>query len=125
MKYVIAGDPSYFTVSRSSQKDIFNNQKYRKVVTEITIASQHDERPMYDGKIHVDFTFYLRSPKSKRYGDLEGAYDPKIPDLLKLVKFIEDVATGILYKNSCIICSVSAKKRYSRKPRTEFEVKIL
>ena len=44
------------------------------------------------------------------------------PDLSNLIKFIEDVATGILYKDDCIIAELVSYKHYDTNPRTEFMI---
>jgi Holliday junction resolvase RusA-like endonuclease len=44
------------------------------------------------------------------------------PDLSNLIKFIEDIAIGILYGDDSIIAEIYARKCYDATPRTEFEL---
>ena len=43
-----------------------------------------------------------------------------IPDLSNCIKFIEDICSGVVYKDDAIIASISSKKLYDNEPRTEF-----
>lgn len=56
---------------------------------------------------------------------LMTAYHQYKPDLSNLLKWIEDCATGIIYRDDCIIASICAKKLYAESPRTEFTVEQL
>ena len=55
----------------------------------------------------------------------EGKYHISRPDLSNLVKYIEDVASGIVYTNDCFISVIYASKRWSSNPRTEFWLEVI
>lgn len=125
MLYVLPGNPVPLARARHSRYNIYDSQKNTKLVAGITIQSQHDSRPLYDGNIHLDIIFYMNIPKGKRRDNLEGCYHVFKPDLSNLIKFVEDLCTSILYHDDSLICSISATKKYSTEPRTEFEVRMI
>jgi Holliday junction resolvase RusA-like endonuclease len=43
-----------------------------------------------------------------------------IPDLSNMIKWVEDICVGIVYKDDAIISSITSKKMYDENPRTEF-----
>ena len=76
----------------------------------------------------MDITFFMRP--SKKFTALNkktfiNQYHTFIPDLSNMIKYVEDTAQGILYKNDSIISSITAKKVYDLNPRTEFTLKTL
>jgi Holliday junction resolvase RusA-like endonuclease len=125
MLYVLQGDPVPLARARHGRHGIYDSQKNTKLIASITIQSQHNNQPLYEGSIHLDIMFYMKIPKMKRNNNLEGCYHVFKPDLSNLIKFVEDLCTSILYHDDSLICSISAAKKYSNEPRTEFEVKIL
>lgn len=125
MKYVIMGAPIPLARPRFSKKTVFDSQKHKKLIMGIHLRNQHQDKPMYTGNLHMDIVFYLISPSVRKHGDMEEAYHVKRPDLSNLIKFVEDIGTGILYEDDALICSLTATKKYSKEPRTEFEITVL
>ena len=94
----------------------------------INLASQHDKDPLFEGPVHLDITFFMPIPVKtprKRANEMLDAPCFFKPDLSNLIKFLEDLGSGVLYKDDAIIASVSAKKVYSINPRTEFSISSL
>lgn len=92
----------------------------------IHLQSQHNTMKKFEGPIHLDVTFFFEYPssmaKSKR---LMGSFKHTKSDLSNLIKFVEDIAIGVLYDDDSIIASISAKKVYDSKSRTEFTITLL
>lgn len=121
MIYVIKGDPIPLARHRMGAHGAYDIQKKEKLMVGITLASQHDRLPLYEGYLELDITFYLKTSKKK---PKTGWHNFK-PDLSNLVKFVEDVGSGILYVDDSIISSIIAKKMYDENPRTEFTIREL
>lgn len=122
--YVIDGDPTPLARARVGKGRVWDAQKQIKMYWRVNLERLHQDRSLFHGPLHVEMNFFMPMPKSshKRWAQIVGTYHLFRPDLSNLIKFIEDVATGILYKDDCEIASIWSKKRYDKKPRTEFIV---
>ena len=125
--YILPGDPVPLARARMSHKTkrVFDPQKQRKLYSGITIRSQHNERPFYDGPLILSVTFYMPIPKTRRNENLEDKPHIFKADLDNLIKWVCDVGNGILYKDDSIIAAVIAKKVYGNPARTEFTLRKL
>jgi len=100
-------------------KSALNSQNRERVIKASDLASAE--------VLHVDFIFHLPIPETdtetQRKAKLWGLIPHNIkPDTSNLVKFYEDAANGILYRDDCMIVSLTAEKRYSDNPRTEINI---
>ncbi len=120
--YVIDGDPTPLARARVGKGRVWDSQKQTKMFWRVNLERMHGERPLFTGPLHVEMNFYMPMPKAahKRWDQMVNSYHLFRPDLSNLIKFIEDVATGVLYRDDCIISSIWSKKRYDKIPRTEF-----
>ena len=120
LKYVIIGDPIPLYRARFSSisNRMFDSQKEIKLVTGITLLSQHNEQPLLEGPLHLDIHFFFLTPIRKQH--LNKKWHVYRPDLSNLVKFYEDISTSIIFNDDCIIAKITAQKSYDKKPRTEF-----
>lgn len=125
MIYVIKGDPIALARPRYNKRTVYDAQKNKKLVAGIELRNQHGSLPFLEGALHLDINFFLKIPTKSKHSCLDNRYHIYRPDLSNLLKFIEDIGTGIIYKDDSIICSINASKRYSVEPRTEFEVTVL
>lgn len=130
MIYVIPGEPQALArprFSRQSQR-VYNPMRNQMLILSITIQSQHNNKPLFEGPIHMDVTFFMPYPskltKAQRT-DIQGSYHFTRSDLDNMIKFLADLCNGVLYKDDAIIASISAKKVYSDNPRTEFSFQSL
>lgn len=128
-RYVILGDPTALARTRvTATNRVWDSQKQIKLAQGIQLANQHNEAPLLSGPLHMNITFYMAIAPSTRKKNIVGSYHYFRPDLDNLVKFVCDIATGIIYHEDCIISSLIAKKIYDDEPRTVFyitEVKSL
>lgn len=125
MKYIIKGDPVPLARPRFHMRRVYDSQKHKKLVAGISLQQQHDNRPFFEGNLQLIMTFFLKIAKKRDISKYDQQYHAQRPDLSNLIKFVEDIGTGILYKDDAIIASVTAEKFYSTEPRTEFEIKVL
>jgi Holliday junction resolvase RusA-like endonuclease len=82
----------------------------------------HKSHLFIDGPLHLEVNFYMPMPSSwseKKKAKMDGKPHVFKPDFSNLLKFVEDCATGICYKDDCLIASVTGKKVYSTASRTE------
>lgn len=125
MRYVIEGLPVPLQRARFVERHCWDAQRQLKTNLKIILDSQHDGRPFYSGPIRMEFWFYFpfkqtmsESKKAQGYGRSHIFR----PDLSNLIKMYEDIATGILYQDDCIIAEIVARKCYDAHSRTEFEI---
>lgn len=126
--YKIPGEPIALARPRFSlsSKRVYNSQRNTMTAASIYLQSQHNTGKPYEGPLHLDIVFYFPIPKKTPKSKLSTfIYHHYRPDLSNCIKFIEDIAIGILYKDDAIIASISAKKVYDSNPRTEFTIQSL
>lgn len=122
-RYIVPGTPIAWKRAGRSGNRFFDQQVQDKINWSIYLDSQHDDKTMFEGPIHVDFLFYFKIPHShskKKKLSLLGFPHIFRPDTSNLIKFVEDTITGLLFSDDCIISSLSAKKLYDDEARTEF-----
>jgi len=120
LKYVIPGDPVALARARHTGRGTcYDSQKELKCSLGIFINNVHEDRPFYEGPLHLDIVFFMKIPKRIR---TISPFHLFKPDLSNLIKFYEDIATGILYRDDCLISKITASKIYDKNPRTEFTV---
>lgn len=120
--YVIKGNPIPLARARHGNRKTWDAQKQIKLVTALELEDQHSGRPLLVGPLFLDVCFFFEIPESysaRRRVTTIGCFHDFKPDLSNLIKFIEDIANGIIYKDDCSIASVTAKKVYDEEPRTE------
>jgi Holliday junction resolvase RusA-like endonuclease len=126
--YVINGMPYYVGQRRAPSSDKYQAQKASIIVASIFLESQHEGKPFIEGPVSMHITFFSLPPsniKSNKRTSMAGLPHTSRPSLFPLLKFIESVSTGILYKDPAIICQIEVKKIYDMFPRTEFYFKKL
>lgn len=126
MKYILVGNPIALARPRLSGKNVYDSQKHLKNDVALQLLNQHAGRPFYEGPVEFHVSFYLPISKSTgtilKRSKLENRLHTSRPDLSNLLKFVEDVGNGIIYKDDAIITKITAEKRYSLEPRTELIV---
>jgi Holliday junction resolvase RusA-like endonuclease len=122
-RYVIKGEPVHLARARHSNGRVYDAQKHIKLVNGLQLVEQH-EGPFLCGPLELDIVFYMPISKTslKRAEQMKGTPHIYTPDLSNLIKFVEDIATNIIYKDDCLIASIIAKKMYDLDSRTEFTI---
>lgn len=125
MRYVIEGNPVPLQRVRFVNRHCWDAQKALKTKIGIDIERQHDGVPLISGPLRLVITFYFSIPASysmaKRSACMIRSHISR-PDLSNLIKFVEDIAIGIIYNDDCTIAEIEARKCYDATPRTEFEI---
>ena len=122
--YTITGDPVALARARHAEHRVYDSQKQLKLVVGLQFVNQHGDKQKFSGPVLLDIKFFMALPQ-KFPLSLPGSYHPYRPDLSNLIKWIEDVATGIIYKDDCIIAQINSQKLYDRNPRTEVTITSL
>lgn len=120
--YTIPGNPIPLARARFRSNHVYDAQKHLKISSAIYLQSQHNGRAIYTNALKMYVIFFMPIPSgstAKKRASLLDTYVWKKPDLSNLIKFIEDTATGILYHDDRLICSIEAHKVYDYEPRTE------
>jgi Holliday junction resolvase RusA-like endonuclease len=129
--YVVYGNPIPLARCRYSGVRVYDSQKNLKLIWGIGLQKQHNDEEMFIGPLQLELFFYFPIAKKgvshNKIQSLKSTWHFKRPDLSNLLKFVEDVATGIIYEDDCIISEVLVKKFYDdgNGPRTEFTIREL
>ena len=121
--YIIPGDPVALARARTrGDGGVWDPQRQIKLVCGIQLRNQHEDKAFFSGPLHIAITFFMEMTPTHKRKNLQGTFHHFRPDLDNLVKFLFDIGSDILYKEDCIISSLSAKKVYDLDPRTEFTI---
>jgi Holliday junction resolvase RusA-like endonuclease len=122
--YILEGIPIPLARARYGNGKTWNPQKEEMLYYRIMLEGQHSDRSLYEGPLKLDITFYMPIAKTseKRAHEIDGSWHHYRPDISNLLKFVEDIATGVIYKDDCLISWVECHKKYSVTPRTEFKI---
>lgn len=126
-RFIIPGNPIAWQRANPGKTRMYDAQKKIKLDYTYQIQSQYSCKDLLDGPLELDITFYFRMPPShhKHFDKLRLTPHHFRPDLSNLVKLIEDVGSGVLYKDDSLIASLIARKLYDDNPRIEFFLKEL
>jgi Holliday junction resolvase RusA-like endonuclease len=123
--YVLTGIPVPLARPRFSGTVVYDSQKSLRFAKAIELKAQHNHSWQFDGPLHMELVFYMPIAKSlskTRRLAAEHTIHSKKPDLSNMIKFVEDVATDILFSDDALIASCRAFKLYSNDPRTELSI---
>lgn len=104
----------------------YDSQKQVKAESQLELRFQHGYCKLIEGPISLEITFFMKIPASYSKKKKDALIDQphiKKPDLSNLIKYLEDVAQGIIFRDDAIIDKITAKKQYSDNPRTEFIIR--
>jgi Holliday junction resolvase RusA-like endonuclease len=118
--YILKGEPEALVLRRSDDVIGWSNHKERKLITDISLESQHDDRPFLSGSLSFDVAFYFPVPTSIRakIKAKQGEYHKTKPSIALLFNFLEHSAEGIIFADAESISKTSCVKLYDREPRT-------
>ncbi|MGJ0429600.1 RusA family crossover junction endodeoxyribonuclease [Methylobacter sp.] len=116
--YVIPGAPIPLARPRFG-KHVWDSQKLIKEEVGLWIITQRPKGyELLKNALELHITFYFKRSKHNKL-----PHHSIKPDLSNLIKFYEDVCTGILYDDDKQIIKIVAEKNYDDYPRTEFYLK--
>ena len=114
MLYTIPYEPTPLSSLRLNRGKGWDTSKQTEFNVRNTLHNQHHPKILYASPIIIDITFYLPH-KNKNYREPD-------PDLIDLIRFIEEMAIGALWNNTRIIKTMAARKTYSKTPHTIIDI---
>lgn len=117
-KYIIPGKPIPLARPRFSKGRVYDPQEEEKNEVWMYIRRQQNG-PMLMGPVHFEIKFFMKKPKKWK----GNVWHSNKPDLSNLIKFYEDIGTGILYYDDKQISKISAEKVYGDEERTEITIR--
>jgi len=122
----------YASKGLSSRTHVYDAQKKAKTTSIAEIQRQfelhHSPNCVLDGvALRLDVRFTLATPKSQKmqYSKLHGKPHIIRPDTSNMIKYIEDVCSGLIYRDDALISKILAYKRYGLESYTEFKVSVM
>lgn len=122
--YVIPGTPVPAHPVTSDSRRFWSDHKQTRLRYRLTLEEQHPDEPI-SGPLSFNVTFYLPIKPIKQTRKLYGQPHARSPSIHALVTYLERVAAGVLFKKGITIASITAKKLYDQKPRTELTITTL
>lgn len=116
--YSLPGKPTPLARPRLGKNNVYNPQKQAMIAHGYLLNTQHHQEPS-DQPVGIHVLFYFKEPlthKKKHDSSAPARHyaHTKKPDLSNLVKYIEDVANGILYLDDQQIVEIHARKLYGQ-----------
>lgn len=123
-EYIIIGDPIPLARHRHGGGKTWDPQKQLKLVWSLQLLDQHNNKPWFEGPLHIDVIFFMPKPKTsdKQKALLEGKPHHIKPDIDNCLKFVMDCANKVIFKDDSCVSSVYVVKKYSNNPRTLIQV---
>lgn len=122
--YILKGEPEALVLRRADDITGWNTHKERKLIVDISLESQHDDRPLFAGDLWVDVTFYFTIPHPIRAKTkaLDGDSHICKPSLFLLLNFLEHSAEHIVWADTVNVARMTCTKLYDKEPRTELTI---
>ena len=123
--YLIPQKPIPWKRAGKNGTRVYDTQVNEKIAFGLYLLKCHGSSPIFSTPIELDVTFFMPTAQQK-IKQLQK-YHSGTPDLSNLIKFLEDaiVDTQAIIVDDRIISSITARKVYSDKPRTEFIIREL
>ena len=120
-KYILYGEPIPLSRCRHGRRE-WDQQQEQKVLAALHLSHLHNDKPLFRGplELNIDFFFGISQKTSAHKKFLSHIQAPQIS---RLIKFIEEIASGVLFADEYTIASISSRKLYDFTPRTEFSIK--
>lgn len=114
--YILPGKPIPLQRPRFIKGHVFDPQSSEKMHLRTYLRFLLPKNHLIvEGPVELYITFFMK--QSKKSTAIEHI---TVPDLSNMVKFYEDLCTGILYVDDRQITKIIADKKYDKNPRTEF-----
>lgn len=122
--YIIKGEP--MAVNQTYEGSIWSEHKAHRLNIEMQLRNHHEGKPLLSGPLKVSFYFYIGISEKAKGKKKPGDYHNSAPSIANLVKFIEDIGKGIVFKSNYEITHIErVEKIYDLNPRTEIYIEEL
>jgi Holliday junction resolvase RusA-like endonuclease len=118
--YVVYGNP----VSRRGTHPTigWHEQRTAHMRWHIELEEQHGKAPLFRGAIDISVDFYFPIPFKLQDKINPGATHSVKPDIYGYFEYVHSIARNFLYSENAVISSLSCRKLYDKRPRTEFTI---
>jgi hypothetical protein len=118
--YILKGEPESLVLRRSEDIAGWNAHKERKLIADISLESQHNDRPMFSESIALDAIFYFPVPHPVRakIKAKQGDIHSDKPCIYLLLNFLVHSCLGIFFADTFNVVHTSGLKLYDKEPRT-------
>lgn len=128
LTYILSGDPVPLARPRVTKWGVYDSQSVLRKSAALDLQLQHSFGGLLNGPLKLDVTFFMPLPASwskKKKASQEEQPHVSRPDLDNLIKWLCDIAGGIIYHDDCIISQINARKIYGLSPCTKFTLQEL
>lgn len=114
--FMIEGEPVSYPELKTTHYRTWSSHREHKLKYEISLGNQFENQSMLAGPLALEVQFYFSSKTAK-----PKSHSTK-PDLNRLVRFIQETCTGIVYGNDALLAYIFSSKHYDINPRTQFSI---
>lgn len=115
--FIIKGEPVAIKAHHLDQR-YWDHFKQSKLDAQNKLEKQLNGFEPLRKPVNLELGFYFE-PKGLRKPAHPSKLSHEAPDISDLIKFVECVTNGILFRDPSIISSITSFKRYSNDARTE------
>lgn len=112
--FTLSGDPVCIFKDTGNSMRVRDTYSENRCRCEITLANQHENQKMITEPIDIIFTFFIKNSCRNRV---------QPPSVIEMLRFINHIAAGVIYKSPALIYNVVLKKVFSNNPHTELIIK--
>ena len=118
-RYVLWSEPHPY-IRSDKERRVWDGIKQSRFIQITDLLEQHGDRPLFKGPLSIEIYFYLKShDKAKKSPGPHDTFHYSAPSVASLLKFFEEMATGVLITSAHQIATVKTYKRWDIQPRTE------
>lgn len=116
--FIIKGQPISLVRQDKLTQGYWDDLKKHKHEAVNQLEDQTKDIKPFEKPVHVEVNFYF-VPKGTHKPLHPHGYNHSRPDISDLIRFVENITNGILFKDPSIISSITSVKKYSDQSRTE------
>lgn len=106
--YRITGAPEPVIKNSRLARKVLDPYNQRKLDCHMQLVNQHGNQPPLTGAWHLEAQFMFPARETTH-----NQHHCQAPSIQQLLRFIDDIARGVLYDNECIFYEIKAWKDYS------------
>ena len=114
-KFIVAGKPICMYRDDTSVARVWDDYSQRRCNFRIDLLSQLNSFETTDKYVDIIINFYLPMNMKDKVHKFT---------IIDMCRFVNNVASGILYKRDALIQSMTSDKYYDDDPRTEITIKL-
>jgi Holliday junction resolvase RusA-like endonuclease len=121
--YTVIGDPIPLFRAKPNyhSRVMFDSQKNLRMYWRCLLEKMHGRKAQYSGPLRLEVIAFIELPATKKKrADLLNSYHQSPPDSSNILKWVEDCAQEVLFKNDCAIADSRCIKVWTNNPKTIF-----